>query len=110
MALKLSTPPAGGVETVRNSIHRLSAIRPPTQDDSGGGAEVMARLAGVPDVARDVRVVDPQKVYQITLTQLGTENPLDNAEPVAWRYLISSDDEAVSAAETTLGGGEPPRF
>src|SRR5947208_2968799 len=99
MALKLASPPPGGMEVVSAALTRLAEARQVHEPSLAGSGPVAPR-----------KLVEPQEVYEIPLEAMTGPNPLRAAHPVGWRYLVLEGDRPVEAAESTLGGDGGPRF
>ena len=104
MPLKIANPPVGGRAAVTQA---LAMLRPRTPIGNRSMTPQWSMSGSGPS---NPKIVSPQKVYQISLTSLIDENPLDFAEAVAWRYLVIDGENAIEAAETTLGGANGISF
>lgn len=99
MALKFPDPPKESVSALRSSLARLatSAI--------GGMAAVHGLKA---DELGGAKPSMPHQVFSLGLDNLIGGAGLEEAKPVAWRYLVGTGTAAVASAEVNVdpvGGG-----
>jgi hypothetical protein len=87
MPIIFSTPPVASVRELETNIFELARL---------GEQGPRSFRAAAPD---DIEPTAPHKVFDISLNDLLQGHGLDNPRLVAWRYLVTRQNDVIAAAE-----------
>src|SRR5690349_13924081 len=98
MAIAYEIPPLKSKAALQEGLENIKLAHP----SSGNG--VLAKLNEFSGAGNEAKQM-PHQIYALSLKALDAGDPLENAKPLTWRYIVDPTPDSILSADVRVGDG-----